>query len=227
MSRQARHPSRVRVKVCGFTRREDVDRACHLGVDALGFNFYPPSPRHVSHAKANELLLGVTPPVISIGLLVRPIQSSVEELVRKVPGLRCLQLHGLAAPPNRPSRAEASRHRGNTMPPARSSRSRPVARGSKWTGPPHHATTPRHPKKPGWTARPEGWKTSVPKSRWVARERHHDEAVAALWEQRQPAAKQKGSAKSWSPTRTGPAKGAGRHAVAKPRGETAYRWVLP
>ncbi len=99
MSRQARHPFRVRVKVCGFTRREDVDRACHLGVDALGFNFYPPSPRHVSHAKANELLLGVTPPVISIGLLVRPIQSSVEELVRKVPGLRCLQLHGLAAPP--------------------------------------------------------------------------------------------------------------------------------
>ena len=49
-------PRRVRVKICGLTRSEDVREACRLGADALGFVFYPPSPRAVTIAQAEALL---------------------------------------------------------------------------------------------------------------------------------------------------------------------------
>jgi len=38
---------RTGVKVCGITREEDALAAIAAGVDALGFNFYPGSKRHV------------------------------------------------------------------------------------------------------------------------------------------------------------------------------------
>ena len=46
---------RVHVKVCGVTRLEDAQAAWEAGADALGLNFYPPSPRCVSAERAAEL----------------------------------------------------------------------------------------------------------------------------------------------------------------------------
>ncbi|MCX7221158.1 MAG: N-(5'-phosphoribosyl)anthranilate isomerase, partial [Burkholderiales bacterium] len=43
---------RTRIKICGFTRAEDIQIAVAAGVDALGLVFYPPSPRYVSPAQA-------------------------------------------------------------------------------------------------------------------------------------------------------------------------------
>ena len=42
------HSMRTRIKICGLTRIEDVRDCAQLGVDALGFVFYPPSKRFVS-----------------------------------------------------------------------------------------------------------------------------------------------------------------------------------
>ena len=38
----------IRLKVCGLTRIEDAAAAADIGVDYLGFIFYPPSPRHLT-----------------------------------------------------------------------------------------------------------------------------------------------------------------------------------
>ena len=43
---------RTRIKVCGVTRPEDARLAVALGVDALGFVFWPRSPRYVAAAQA-------------------------------------------------------------------------------------------------------------------------------------------------------------------------------
>src|SRR3989442_1305922 len=42
----------VRVKICGVTNWADAKLAIDAGADALGFNFYPPSPRAVTPAPA-------------------------------------------------------------------------------------------------------------------------------------------------------------------------------
>ena len=57
---------RTRIKLCGLSKSEDVQHAVELGADAVGFVFYPPSPRSVSVAQAVELTRHV-PPLVSVG----------------------------------------------------------------------------------------------------------------------------------------------------------------
>lgn len=48
-------PGQTLVKICGVTRPSDVTAAVELGVDLLGLNFYPPSPRYVDGGVARAL----------------------------------------------------------------------------------------------------------------------------------------------------------------------------
>jgi phosphoribosylanthranilate isomerase len=61
---------KTRIKICGLTREEDVDAAVAAGADALGFVFYPPSPRYVTPQRAAELARRVPPFVAVVGLFV-------------------------------------------------------------------------------------------------------------------------------------------------------------
>ncbi|MCX2622680.1 hypothetical protein OQ620_28030, partial [Klebsiella pneumoniae] len=36
---------RTRAKICGITRKQDVQAVVAAGADAIGFVFFPPSPR--------------------------------------------------------------------------------------------------------------------------------------------------------------------------------------
>lgn len=85
--------TRTRIKICGLTREEDVRAAVAAGADAIGFVFYPPSPRYVSFERAAELARLVPPFVSIVGLFVNPAPDFVREALAKVP-LQVLQFHG-------------------------------------------------------------------------------------------------------------------------------------
>ena len=84
---------RTRVKICGVTRAADALAACRAGADALGFVFYPPSPRNVSIAAAREIVQSLPAFVSSVGLFVDAAAAAVAQARAEVP-LDVLQFHG-------------------------------------------------------------------------------------------------------------------------------------
>ena len=86
-------PTRTRIKICGLTRPEDVKAAVAAGADALGFVFYPQSPRYVTPAAAAELMSLVPPFVTTVGLFVNATPAEVASVLRVAP-VSTLQFHG-------------------------------------------------------------------------------------------------------------------------------------
>ena len=86
-------PFQTRIKVCGVTRTEDVVAAVDLGVDAVGLNFHPASPRFVEAVQAAELLRAVPPFVTGVGLFVDASAERIAAVLEAVP-LGLLQFHG-------------------------------------------------------------------------------------------------------------------------------------
>jgi phosphoribosylanthranilate isomerase len=62
----------VSLKICGITRLEDALAAADLGVDWLGFNFFPDSPRYINISEAAVIIERLPPKVESVGILVKP-----------------------------------------------------------------------------------------------------------------------------------------------------------
>jgi phosphoribosylanthranilate isomerase len=81
------------VKICGITNRDDALAAIDGGASALGFNFYPPSPRAVSPRQAGELIAGLPAGAWKVGVFVNEPAGRVAEIARSV-GLDIVQLHG-------------------------------------------------------------------------------------------------------------------------------------
>jgi phosphoribosylanthranilate isomerase len=87
----------VLVKICGITRAEDALAAVDAGADALGFVFWPGSPRFIDPFRARAIVAGVPPFVTTVGLFVdQPAEhvSAVASLVR----VAAVQLHGAETP---------------------------------------------------------------------------------------------------------------------------------
>jgi len=84
---------RTRIKICGLTRLEDVDAAVQAGADALGFVFYPPSPRFVGAAQAGALMAAMPPFVSPVALFVNATLDEVVAVARLAP-FALLQFHG-------------------------------------------------------------------------------------------------------------------------------------
>lgn len=87
----------VRVKICGITNLEDALLAAALGADALGFIFYPPSPRSVEPEAAKNIIAQLPPLVTTVGVFVDEDAATVKKLAARV-GLDWLQLHGRETP---------------------------------------------------------------------------------------------------------------------------------
>jgi phosphoribosylanthranilate isomerase len=88
---------RTRIKICGITREPDLRSAVELGADALGFVFYPKSPRYVTPRQAAALAAGLPPYVSSVALFVNPTLDQVQEVVRAAP-VALIQFHGDETP---------------------------------------------------------------------------------------------------------------------------------
>jgi len=103
------------VKICGITRMEDAAFAARCGIDALGFIFYPKSPRYITPEKARRIIdalpidpgrrghrplaspFRITSPkpgrIATIGVFVNEDSEKVQEIVSFC-GLDLIQLHG-------------------------------------------------------------------------------------------------------------------------------------
>jgi phosphoribosylanthranilate isomerase len=86
-------PQRTRVKICGMTRVQDVQAACALGADAVGFVCHPPSPRYVEPARLAELAAAVAPLVTPVLLFVNAPAQQVTAALAALPQA-ILQFHG-------------------------------------------------------------------------------------------------------------------------------------
>jgi phosphoribosylanthranilate isomerase len=87
----------VFVKICGITRPEDADLAVELGASALGFIFWPGSPRYISHESAAEIVRRNAGRVQSVGVFVDQPPEEVMHIMDVV-GLDIAQLHGSESP---------------------------------------------------------------------------------------------------------------------------------
>lgn len=83
----------TRIKICGLTRPQDVDAAVAAGADAIGFVFYPKSPRYVTPAQAADLVRRLPPFVLAVGLFVNEDPATIQAILEQVP-LNLLQFHG-------------------------------------------------------------------------------------------------------------------------------------
>jgi len=89
--------SRTRIKICGLTREADVDDAIDAGADALGFNLYPKSARHIGLDRAAELIGRMPPFVTPVLLFVNASPHEVRQAAERLPQA-LLQFHGDEAP---------------------------------------------------------------------------------------------------------------------------------
>jgi phosphoribosylanthranilate isomerase len=87
----------VTVKICGITRVEDAVAAARAGADALGFMFFPQSPRFVSFESAARICRELGPFPARVGVFVDPSEEEVSIAMREC-GLNILQFHGNESP---------------------------------------------------------------------------------------------------------------------------------
>lgn len=85
------------IKICGITGYEDAIAAVDEGATAIGFNFYPKSPRYIQPAAAAFIAAQLPRTIMSVGVFV---DAPINEIVRitGLVSLDIIQLHG-AEPP--------------------------------------------------------------------------------------------------------------------------------
>ncbi len=86
------NPGPIRCKVCGLTRAEDALALEDLGVDFLGFNFWPGSKRYLPPEAAKPIIASLRKSV-AVGIFVDHSAAEIHRIAR-LTGIRYAQLHG-------------------------------------------------------------------------------------------------------------------------------------
>jgi phosphoribosylanthranilate isomerase len=87
------------LKICGITNAEDAAAAIAAGATAIGFNFYPASPRYIAPERAAAI---PTPGARRVGVFVNESPAHIEEIARTA-ALDIAQLHGDETPAQYPA----------------------------------------------------------------------------------------------------------------------------
>jgi phosphoribosylanthranilate isomerase len=87
----------TKIKICGITNMPDAQLAMELGADALGFIFYPKSPRYIPVTKAADICNALPPFVTKVGVFVDELEYEIEKAVGECL-LNALQFHGEEPP---------------------------------------------------------------------------------------------------------------------------------
>jgi len=82
-----------RAKICGITSPLDAVTAARAGADAIGLNFYRPSPRFVGPDRAAEIVRAVPSGVVKVGVFVNASAQQVRDAFDRL-RLDLVQLHG-------------------------------------------------------------------------------------------------------------------------------------
>ena len=82
------------IKICGITNVDDALAAVTAGADALGFNFYKPSPRYVTPQNAREIIAKLPMSVLTVGVFVNEDSPKSVLNIANEAGITALQLHG-------------------------------------------------------------------------------------------------------------------------------------
>jgi phosphoribosylanthranilate isomerase len=86
------------VKICGITNLNDALAAIAAGADALGFNFYKPSPRYITPASAREIINTLPNSILTVGVFVNEGSPDAVRSIADQAGGKAVQLHGDESP---------------------------------------------------------------------------------------------------------------------------------
>jgi phosphoribosylanthranilate isomerase len=87
------------LKVCGITNQTDATAAIAAGATAIGFNFYPKSPRYITPELAARI---ATVGAVRVGVFVNQPAQRIAEIAR-IAALDVAQLHGDETPAQYPA----------------------------------------------------------------------------------------------------------------------------
>jgi len=87
----------VKVKICGITNIDDAITAAEAGADALGFVFYPESPRFIEPRRARDIIRQLPVFVTAVGVFVDESEDLIRRIIRES-GVQVLQFHGSESP---------------------------------------------------------------------------------------------------------------------------------
>lgn len=86
-----------KIKICGLTKKDQALEIAYLGVDALGFIFYPKSPRYINPDDARKIIQVLPPFVKTVGVFVDEPFDQIIKIVRQS-SIDLVQLHGAETP---------------------------------------------------------------------------------------------------------------------------------
>src|SRR5438128_1111482 len=85
------------IKVCGITRLTDALHAVQHGATALGFVFWPHSPRHVTLERARDIIAELPATTTAVGVFVNEPVDGIRAVVART-GISAVQPHGEEPP---------------------------------------------------------------------------------------------------------------------------------
>ncbi|MFB3925445.1 MAG: phosphoribosylanthranilate isomerase [Syntrophales bacterium] len=85
------------IKICGITNLDDAIHASETGADAVGFIFYPQSPRYILPDQARKITAGLRGRIATVGVFVNHPVRDVKDIALFC-RLDLIQLHGDETP---------------------------------------------------------------------------------------------------------------------------------